>query len=181
MTAPADNGPVQIWTVGHSTLGPEGFLELLRSHQIARLADVRRFPGSRRYPHFNEQPLRELLGTSGIAYHSFRDLGGRRTPRPDSQNTGWRNESFRGYADFMVTEEFLRGVSRLQELARTGRTAIMCAEALWWRCHRGLIADYLKASGLEVCHITGPGISTPHPFTRAARIVEGKLSYRGKE
>lgn len=177
MTAPPDNRPMQIWTVGHSTLGAEEFLELLTSHGITRLADVRRFPASRRYPHFNEQPVRERLLAAGIAYHSFRELGGRRTPRPDSTNTRWRNESFRGYADFMETEEFRGGLLRLLELARTGRTAIMCAEALWWKCHRSLIADRLKVSGLEVCHITGPGKSTPHPYTRAARIVEGKLSY----
>ncbi len=179
MTRPVDNGQIQIWTVGHSTLGADEFLELLTSHQIAHLADVRRFPGSRRYPQFNEQQLRETLRASGIAYYHFPELGGRRTPRPDSRNTSWRNESFRGYADFMETDEFLGGINRLTLVARTGRTAIMCAEALWWRCHRGLIADYLKAAGGEVCHITGPGKSIPHPYTRAARFVEGKLSYQG--
>lgn len=177
MTTPPDNLPLRIWTVGHSTIGIQEFLELLTSHGIVHLADVRRFPGSRRYPHFNEQPLRERLTNAGIAYHSFRELGGRRTPRPDSLNTAWRNASFRGYADFMETEEFRSGLLRLMELARTGRTAIMCAEALWWRCHRSLIADRLKISGIEVCHIAGPGKSTTHPYTRAARIVEGKLSY----
>jgi uncharacterized protein (DUF488 family) len=177
MTAPSDNGPMQIWTVGHSTLPAGEFVELLTTHRIAHLADVRRFPASRRYPHFNEQPLRETLQAAGIAYHSFRELGGRRTPRPDSPNIAWRNKAFRGYADFMETEEFRAGFMRLLELVRTGRTAIMCAEALWWKCHRSLIADRLKVSGLEVCHITGPGKSTPHPYTRAARIVEGKLSY----
>lgn len=178
MNAPPDNEQMIIWTVGHSTLAADLFLKLLTSHRIAHLADVRRFPGSRRYPQFNQQPLRETLQASGIAYHHFPELGGRRTPRPDSLNTGWRNESFRGYADFMETDEFRRGIARLIELAETGRTAIMCAEALWWRCHRGLIADYLKAGGMEVCHITGPGKSISHPYTRAARIVEGKLSYR---
>src|SRR5512140_477575 len=181
MTAPPDNGPERIWTAGHSTLSAGAFLELLTSHEIAHLADVRRFPASRRYPHFNEQPLREVLNASGIAYHSFRELGGRRTPRPDSSNTAWRNASFRGYADFMETEEFRSGLARLMELARTGRTAIMCAEALWWRCHRSLIADRLKVSGTDVCHITGPGKSIPHPYTRVARIVEGKLSYREQD
>lgn len=181
MTAQPDNGTPQIWTVGHSTLIAEEFRALLTSHAIAHLADVRRFPGSRRYPQFNEQPLREALQASGIQYHSFRELGGRRTPRSDSPNIGWRNESFRGYADFMETREFLEGISRLRELAGSGRTAIMCAEALWWRCHRALIADYLKSTGVEVCHITGPGKSIPHPFTRVARIVEGKLSYRKVE
>ncbi len=181
MSALPDNGQIQIWAVGHSTLGVEKFLELLTSHGIAHLADVRRFPGSRRYPHFNEQPLRETLRASGIIYYSFRELGGRRTPRPDSPNTGWRNESFRGYADFMETREFQDGIMRLAALARTGRTAIMCAEALWWRCHRALIADYLKVAGIEVCHITGPGMSIPHPYTRAAHIVEGKLLYRAGE
>ncbi len=181
MTATADNRPMQIWTVGHSTRGADEFVALLSSHNITNLADVRRFPVSRRYPHFNEQPLRETLLRAGIAYHSFRELGGRRTPRPDSPNTGWRNEAFRGYADFMGSAEFRAGIERLLELARTGRTAIMCAEAVWWRCHRGLIADYLKASGIEVCHIMAPGKSSSHPFTPAARIVEGKLSYRGTD
>lgn len=178
MNASPDSGQMVLWTVGHSTLAADLFLELLTSHRIVHLADVRRFPGSRRYPQFNQQPLREMLQASGIAYHHIPELGGRRTPRPDSPNTGWRNESFRGYADFMETEEFRHGIARLIELAESGRTAIMCAEALWWRCHRGLIADYLKAGGLEVCHITGPGKSDPHPYTQAARIVEGKLSYR---
>lgn len=177
MIPPPDKGPAQIWTVGHSTLGAKEFLALLTSHEITHLADVRRFPASRRYPQFNEEPLRETLQAAGIAYHSFRELGGRRTPRPDSVNTGWRNESFRGYADFMETEEFRSGLVRLLELARTGRTAIMCAEALWWKCHRSLISDRLKVSGIEVCHIMGQGKSAPHPYTRAARIVEGKLSY----
>ena len=181
MSTSHDDGRTIIWTVGHSTLAADEFLELLTSHQIVHLADVRRFPGSRRYPQFNREQLSETLGASGIAYHHFPELGGRRTPRPDSPNTAWRNESFRGYADFMETDEFRRGIARLLELARAGRTAIMCAEALWWRCHRSLIADYLKTEGVEVCHITGPGKSDSHPYTRAASIVEGRLSYRGAD
>jgi len=173
-----DKEPVRIWTVGHSTLGPAEFMLLLSSHGILNLADVRRFPASRRYPHFNEPQLRVLLHASGIAYHSFRELGGRRTPRSDSPNTGWRNASFRGYADYMETKEFLDGIARLMDVARAGPTAIMCAEALWWRCHRSLISDWLKANGIEVCHITGKHTSTSHPFTQPARIVDGRLSYR---
>jgi uncharacterized protein (DUF488 family) len=106
-------------------------------------------------------------------------LGGRRKTRPDSQNVAWRNESFRGYADYMETEAFGAGIERLLELARERRTVIMCAEAVWWRCHRSLIADYLKAAGVTVTHILGEGKSDEHPYTSAAQIVKGKLSYRG--
>lgn len=176
-----EENPPEIWTVGHSTRSADDFVHLLTSHGITVLADVRRFPASRRYPHFNAKPLQDRLGASGIAYHPFPELGGRRTPRPDSSNTAWRNASFRGYADYMETEEFSSGIQRLLHVARSGHTAIMCAEAVWWRCHRGLIADYLKASGILVHHITGPGQSAPHPFTPAARLIDGRLSYRETE
>ncbi|HEY2082247.1 MAG TPA: DUF488 domain-containing protein, partial [Verrucomicrobiae bacterium] len=150
---------------------------LLGSQRIQLLADVRRFPGSRRLPHFNQENLSKSLAEAGIDYVHFPELGGRRKALANSPNTVWRNEAFRAYADFMMTEEFRGGIARLLELARQKRTAIMCAEALWWQCHRSLIADYLKAEGHEVFHIMSGNKTDEHPFTSAARIVDGKLSY----
>lgn len=140
---------------------------------------MRSFPGSRRYPQFNKENLRSSLAAAGIEYLHLPELGGRRRARPDSINMAWRNESFRGYADYMETEGFQIGISELLKLAAQKRTAIMCAEALWWRCHRSLISDYLKVKGNEVIHILGDGKSESHPFTSAARVVNGELSYRG--
>src|SRR5215472_5843455 len=145
--------PVQIWTIGHSNRTLDQFIELLTTHQIQLLADVRRFPGSRRLPHFNKENLSESLPRIGIEYVHFPELGGRRKVRPDSPNTVWRNEAFRGYADFMMTDEFRAGIDRLLRHAAEKRTAIMCSEALWWQCHRSMISDYLKATGHEVIHI----------------------------
>jgi uncharacterized protein (DUF488 family) len=169
--------PLTLWTVGHSTWSIEQFLELLQVHDIRQVADVRAWPGSRRYPQFNAESLRLTLGRAGIDYHHIPELGGRRKPLPDSPNTAWRNESFRGYADHMRTPEFRRGLRRLLSLAAQARTAMMCAEALWWRCHRALISDALKASGHGVEHIMNVATTAPHPYTSAARIVNGKLSY----
>jgi uncharacterized protein (DUF488 family) len=168
---------VQLWTIGHSNRSIEQFLELLTGQHIELLADVRRFPGSRRQPHFNSENLPKSLAHAGIDYVHFPELGGRRKTSPDSPNTVWRNEAFRGYADFMMTPEFRAGIERLLQLAGKKRTAIMCAEALWWQCHRSLIADYLKAAGHTVLHIMGSGKIQEHPFTSAARIVDGKLTY----
>jgi len=166
-----------IWTIGHSTRGLDEVFQLLRAFSIEALADVRRFPASRRYPHFNGDALRQSLGGIGIEYSHFPELGGRRQPRPDSPNTLWRNASFRAYADYMESDEFQAGVQRLLELAQRRRTAIMCAEAVWWRCHRALIADYLKATAISVCHIIDAKKSEENPFTSAARLREGKLTY----
>jgi len=170
---------MELWTVGHSTLSIEQLIEALRSFEIKVLADVRSFPGSRRYPHFNRESLSGSLADAGIEYQHFPELGGRRRARPDSVNMTWRNESFRGYADYMETNAFREGITRLLNVARARATVVMCAEAVWWRCHRSLISDYLKASGVEVTHIMAAGKSQPHPFTSAARIVNGELSYRG--
>ena len=175
----APNQRNSIWTVGHSTLTIEQFRQVLSSFQIELLVDVRSFPGSRRYPHFNKEELRTSLTSTGIDYAHMPELGGRRKTRPDSQNVAWRNDSFRGYADYMETQAFRQGIERLLERARDRRTAIMCAEAVWWRCHRSLIADYLKADGATVTHIVGERKSQEHPYTSAAQIVNGKLSYRG--
>jgi uncharacterized protein (DUF488 family) len=169
---------MRIWTIGHSTRTIDTFISLLEEHGITVLADVRSLPGSKRYPQFNKETLVDSLGKSGIRYEHFPELGGRRKPRADSPNTAWRNESFRGYADYMETEEFRKGIERLLDLAADAEpTAIMCAEAVWWRCHRSLISDYLKARGIEVMHILDANKVEPHPFTSAARIVEGTLSY----
>jgi uncharacterized protein (DUF488 family) len=168
---------VQIRTIGHSNRTLEQFTELLTSHQIELLADVRRFPGSRRLPHFNQENLCESLPRIGIEYLHFPELGGRRKVHPDSPNTVWRNEAFRGYADFMMTPEFRAGIERLLKHADEKRTAYMCSEALWWLCHRSMISDYLKATGHEVIHILSATKTEVHPFTSAARIVDGKLSY----
>jgi len=169
---------VQLWTIGHSNRTLEQFLELLAGQSIELLADVRRFPGSRRLPHFNQENLSPSLARSGIEYVHFPELGGRRRPvLANSPNSAWRNASFRGYADFMMTEEFRAGIDRLLKHARQKRTAIMCAEALWWQCHRSMISDYLKAAGHEVIHIMSGTKTEVHPFTSAARIVDGKLSY----
>ena len=170
---------LSIWTVGHSILSIEEFTGRLRSFRIELLADVRSFPGSRRYPHFNRENLSASLAEAGIHYGHFRELGGRRRARPDSLNLAWRNESFRGYADYMETEEFQAGIERLIDLAGKQRAAVMCSEAVWWRCHRSMISDYLKVKGVEVIHIMGEGKAEIHPFTSAARIVNGELSYRG--
>ena len=167
----------RIWTVGHSTRGADEFLELLVANDIDIVADIRRFPGSRKYPHFNQDALAKLLTDAGRQYVEFPELGGRRRPRKDSRNTVWRNESFRGYADYMETEEFGAGIERLLSLAAERRTAIMCSEAVWWRCHRSLVADHLKSIGVPVSHILSPQKSEEHPYTSAARLVDGKLTY----
>lgn len=170
---------LSFWTIGHSTLAIEEFIRRLEAFEIKLLADVRSFPGSRRYPQFNKENLRSSLAAAEIEYVHLPELGGRRRARPDSINMAWRNESFRGYADYMETEGFQTGISKLLKLATQQRTAIMCAEALWWRCHRSLISDYLKVKGNEIIHIIGDGKSETHPFTSAATVVKGELSYRG--
>ena len=173
---------MRIWTIGHSTRNIEVFISLLEDNGIKVLVDVRSFPGSKRYPQFNKEALLESLNARGIRYEHSPELGGRRKARPDSRNTAWRNASFRGYADYMETEEFQKGIKRLLEVAdKTGPTAIMCAEAVWWRCHRSLISDYLKSHGVEVMHILDSNKIEPHPFTSAARIVDGTLSYATEE
>jgi len=168
---------VQLWTIGHSTRSFDEFRRLLQLHEIAALADVRRFPGSRRHPQFNQLALAESLGEAQIQYFHFPELGGRRPARADSPNTAWRNAAFRGYADYMMTEAFVAGVQHLPQLAAAKRTVIMCAEALWWQCHRALIADYLKVMSCSVYHILSATKTEPHRFTAAARLLEGKLSY----
>jgi len=166
-----------IWTIGHSTRPLKTFLELLTRYQLEAVADVRRFPGSRRQPQYAQAPLRSALAEHGIAYHWIAALGGRRRPRPDSPNITWRNASFRGYADHIASAEFAEGLNELLEVAGRLRTTLMCAEAVWWRCHRTLIADVLCVRGIEVIHILNETHTTVHPYTSPARIVQGRLSY----
>ena len=172
----------QIWTIGHSTREIDKFISALEANAIKLIADVRLLPGSKRYPQFNRESLAKSLSERGIGYEHFPELGGRRKPKPDSRNTAWRNEAFRGYADHMETEGFREGVNRLVDFAnKVGPTALMCAEAVWWRCHRALISDFLKARGIELTHILDVKKTEPHPFTSAARIVNAELSYASED
>lgn len=150
---------------------------MLEAAGIRVLADVRRHPGSRRNPQFSATALARDLPSAGIDYVPMPELGGRRPARPDSPHTAWRNAGFRGYADYMDTPGYAAVRARLMALARTHRTAVMCAEAMWWSCHRSLIADDFKARGWEVIHLQAPGRDEPHPYTAAARIVDGRLAY----
>jgi uncharacterized protein (DUF488 family) len=169
---------MRIWTIGHSTRGIDELVSLLKENEIKLLVDVRAWPGSKRYPQFNKDAIAQSVAANGIRYEHLPELGGKRKSKPDSRNTAWRNVSFRGYADYMETEQFQNGIERLLDIAaEAGPAAIMCAEAVWWRCHRSLIADYLKAHGIEVLHILGPNKVDPHPYTPAARIVHGRLNY----
>jgi uncharacterized protein (DUF488 family) len=166
-----------IWTIGHSTHTWEHFLDMIKSFDIKVIADVRNFPGSRKFPQFNKDELKKLLSDNEIDYVHFKDLGGRRNTRVDSVNDGWRLASFRGYADYMETIEFRHAIQQLQLLAAEKKLAYMCAEAVWWRCHRSLISDYLKLEGWTVIHIMNAGKGEEHPYTNPARIVENKLVY----
>lgn len=169
----------EIWTIGHSTLEWPVFVDLLLDAKIQALVDVRSFPGSRRYPHFNREAMAAALPPAGIDYVWMPGLGGRRKARPDSKNTAWRNEAFRGYADYMEGPVFSKTLAELEERAASQRTAYMCSEAVWWRCHRGLISDALKIRGWKVWHLTAGGVKE-HPYTPPARVEEGRLSYAGK-
>jgi uncharacterized protein (DUF488 family) len=177
MSQPLSTPPHHLWTIGHSTRSSEELLALLHNQDIRRLVDIRRYPGSRRYPHFHSGALGKSLPPAGIWYEEMPTLGGRRTARSDSPNNGWKNASFRGYADYMQTEEFDRALDELMALGAHERTAIMCAEAVPWRCHRSLVADALVARGWEVTHILGPGQMRPHHLTTFAKVQSGRLVY----
>ena len=152
-------------------------LDLLAGHGIQALADVRRFPGSRRHSQFAQDALSVSLEADGITYRWLPALGGRRRPRANSPNTAWRNASFRGYADHIESAEFAGVLDELLNRCGDLRTTLMCAEAVWWRCHRALIADVLRSRGIEVVHIVDDRNVVPHPYTSAARIVDGRLTY----
>jgi uncharacterized protein (DUF488 family) len=165
-------GP-RIWTIGHSTRTADEFLELLRAHAIRGLADVRTIPRSRRHPHFGREALDERLKDEGIEYRHFAELGGLRKPQPDSPNGAWRNEAFRGYADHMMTPRFEAGVDELLRFGEPRNVAVMCAEAVWWQCHRMLLSDALVARGVQVEHIMslrGTSSLQPHRLTPFAQI-----------
>lgn len=162
-----------VWTVGHSTRPVEEFIELLRAHDIEQLVDVRTVPRSRHNPQFGQDQLGPALEASGIHYLHMPGLGGLRHARRDSMNTAWRNASFRGYADYMQTETFADALEELIGVAKKRRTAIMCAEAVPWRCHRSLIADALVVRGIAGEEIASPTRTQPHKLTPWAR-VEGK-------
>jgi uncharacterized protein (DUF488 family) len=170
-----------IFTIGHSNHPVEEFVSLLNSFGISMLVDVRNFPSSKRYPHFNKETLETLLSEKEIDYLHLKELGGRRKPVVDSVNTRWRNTAFRGYADYMETEDFKNSVLILEEIASKQPTAYMCAEAVWWSCHRALISDYLKVRDWKVMHIMSKGKATEHPFTSAARVVKNQLRYDDPE
>lgn len=169
-----------IYTIGHSTHSINDFVEMLQSFGIKTLADIRRFPSSRKYPQFNKDNLDEALKHNGISYTYFEDLGGRRKVQKGSANSRWRNASFRGYADYMETTDFEKAVTRLEAIALKHPTAYMCSEAVWWRCHRSLVSDYLKAKGWTVLHIMAAGKAEEHPYTSPARVVDGHVFYSDK-
>lgn len=166
-----------IYTIGHSTRSFDEFLEMLQSFDIKLVADIRSLPGSRKFPHFDKEVLAESLEKAGIQYLHMADLGGRRKVKSDSQNTRWNNLSFRGYADYMETEEFEKAVVGLEQLALKQTTAYMCSEAVWWRCHRSMVSDYLLVRDWQVYHIMGVGKVQEHTYTSPARLVDGQLTY----
>ena len=166
-----------IWTVGHSTRPIGEFTDFLHAHEIRLLVDVRTIPRSRHNPQFNTDTLAESLKEAGLSYLHMPALGGLRKARKDSINEGWRNASFRGYADYMQTEEFSHALEELMMHGRQNPTAIMCAEAVPWRCHRSLIADALVTRGWDIRHIMSPEKATPHVLTSFAHFEKGKLTY----
>lgn len=172
-----------VYSIGHSTRAAEEFLATLHDAGVQVLADVRRFPSSRRHPQYNRDTLERLLSDSGVRYAWLGEsLGGRRrrvVPPEHSRNTGWQVAAFRTYADFMATAEFRAGIDALENLARSRPTAFMCAERLWWSCHRRLIADQLTVRGWSVVHLFDVGERKPHVLTEFARVVDGALTYPG--
>lgn len=179
---PTANGKPTLYTVGHSTRSMEVFLEVLRDAGVGRLVDVRRYPASRRHPHFAKEPLETALAKAGVAYRHEPAMGGRRCARKDSPNTAWRNEGFRGYADHLRSAEFQRALGRLEAEATEAPTAVMCAEIVPWRCHRQLIADVFAVRGYEVVHLIEPEKAELHAPNPNARVGEdGVLVYPAPE
>jgi uncharacterized protein (DUF488 family) len=174
-------GTLLVLTIGHSTHPLDTFIRMLQAHGVTLVADVRTVPRSRRNPQFNRDTLPQALKAAGLDYIHLPGLGGWRSPRADSPNQGWRNPSFRGYADYLLTREFADHLEGLMELARRARVALMCAEALPWRCHRSLIADALLIRGIPVEHIMSPGTSQPHRLTPLARVEGTRLTYPAPE
>ncbi len=173
--------PVTLYTVGHSNRTLDAFLDILRAHRIERVADVRTVPRSRHNPQFNAEALEMSLPQAGLVYDRLPRLGGLRRPRKDSRNLAWRNASFRGYADYMETPDFEKGVADLLALARQGRTAILCAEAVYFRCHRSLIADALLCRGVAVVHLLDVARIADHRLTPFASIEDGRPVYPAEQ
>src|SRR5688572_19752707 len=173
----ADEEPPTIFTVGHSTRTLEELVAMLKAHGVRAVADVRLIPRSRRHPHFNDDALAASLPPLGLRYFPFKSLGGRRHPAPDSPNVGWRNEGFRGYADYMRTDAFRRALDELTAVATGTPVAIMCAEAVPWRCHRSLIADALLVRGWRVLDVMSESKATPHKLTLFARVEGTVITY----
>ena len=169
--------PAVIYTIGHSTHTIEVFIAMLQSFDIKTIVDIRRFPGSRKFPQFDQENLKTALEEVGIQYISMLELGGRRKPNKDSKNTSWKNESFRGYADYMETIAFSNAVVKLEKIGLLQTTAYMCSEAVWWRCHRSMVSDYLKAKGWNVLHIMGIDKVQEHKYTVPAKVVGSKVFY----
>jgi len=168
---------VTVWTIGHSTRTADELLAVLAAHEIEAIVDVRRFPGSRRLPQFGSAALEASLRATGVSYRWIEALGGRRRADPASPNDAWQNEAFRGYADHTGSEEFAEGLFELLMVASGLRSAVMCAEMLWWRCHRRIIADVLVSLGYEVRHIRDGGAAELHELAPPGRLVDGVLTY----
>jgi uncharacterized protein (DUF488 family) len=168
-----------IYTIGHSTRSAGEFVGLLQAHGIRQVADVRKVPKSKRHPQFVKEALDATLGAHGILYRHFPDLGGMRKPRPGSVNTALRHESFRGYADHMETEAFRGALADLVDFSRAAATAVMCAEAVWWRCHRRLLSDVLLVRGVPVRHILSSADPKPHELSEFARQTADTVTYPG--
>jgi uncharacterized protein (DUF488 family) len=168
-------GDGQVWTIGHSTRSINEFINILKSHSIEVLADVRSYPGSKRYPHFNKNSLDVSLARNHVEYIHIMELGGRRKPSENSRHSEWSNSSFRAYADYMDTDSFYKGITLLKRISSVKRTAIMCAEALWWKCHRRMIADYLTANGTNVIHIFDKDKADLHTLRRPDDSVQKEL------
>ena len=169
-----------LYTIGHSTRPLDEFISVLRAHSIQTVADIRSFPASRRLPHFNRESLEKTLPSAGIRYIWLKELGGRRKKiRDDSPNVALRNDSFRNYADYMLTEDFHRGIAELITLADQSRTAYMCAERVYFHCHRMLVSDWLVAHGHKVFHADGAGPLKVHELMAEARLMDGEVIYRG--
>jgi len=166
-----------IYTIGHSTHSIDTFLAMLQSYKIKMLVDIRSLPGSRKFPQFDKENLQQFLPENGIEYLHMLSLGGRRKINKNSKNTRWRNASFRAYADYMETDSFKNAIVNLEQIALQQTTAYMCAEALWWRCHRSMVSDYLKAKGWTVLHIMAIGKTEAHRYTSPARIINGNVFY----
>jgi uncharacterized protein (DUF488 family) len=170
-----------IYTIGHSTRSLEEFLNMLQSFDIKFLADIRSLPGSRKYPQFNKEDLKISLENAGIQYLHMADLGGRRKVKKNSKNNRWNNVSFKAYADYMETEEFKNAIVKLEHIALEQPTAYMCSEAVWWKCHRSMVSDYLKAKDWTVLHIMAIGKVQEHKYTSPARIVDGNVLYSDED